>query len=91
MIRTPLDYLLHSIIFVAIVAIISAAIAVSCTRQQPDTLYYNAYSPLYDEFFVIASDRELKAKDIVWFDDNAQAVNYATPYVATILSHYKSN
>ncbi len=66
-------------------------LAVSCTRSLPHPVYYNAYSPLYDEFFVIKSDRELKAKDIVWFDDNAAVVDYPTPYVARIISPYKSN
>jgi hypothetical protein len=66
-------------------------LAVSCTRSLPEPVYYNAYSPLYDEFFVIKSDRELNAKDIVWFDDNTQVVDYPTPYVARIISPYKSN
>ncbi len=66
-------------------------LAVSCTRSMPQPVYYNAYSPLYDEVFVINSDRELNAKDIVWFDDNTQVVDYPTPYVATIISPYKSN
>ena len=66
-------------------------LAVSCTRSLPEPVYYNAYSPLYDEFFVIKSDRELKAKDIVWFDDNAAVVDYPTAYVARIISPYKSN
>jgi hypothetical protein len=65
--------------------------AVSCTRSMPQPLLYNAYSPFYDEFFVISSNRELQAKDVVWFDDNAQAVAYVTPYVAKIISPYKSN
>ena len=64
---------------------------VSCTRSLPQPVYYNAYSPLYDEFFVIKSDRELKAKDIVWFDDNTQVVDYPTPYVARIISPYTNN
>jgi hypothetical protein len=65
--------------------------AVSRSRQLSQPVYYNAYSPLYDEYFVIKSDRELKAKDIVWFDDNAAVVDYPTAYVARIISPYKSN
>lgn len=49
---------------------------------------YNSYSPLYDEYFILKSDKELKAKDIVWFDDNAAVVDYPTAYVARIISPY---
>lgn len=66
-------------------------LAVSCTHSLPEPVYYNAYSPLYDEFFVIKSDRELSAKDVVWFDDNAAVVDYPTAYVARIISPYNSN
>lgn len=71
------------------IAILIAVLASSCSREPLQLHYYNAYSPLYNEYFVISSDRELKAKDVVWFDDKAQAVDYATPYVARIISPYK--
>ena len=66
-------------------------LAASCTRSLPQPRYYNAYSPLYDEFFVVGSYRDLQPNDVIWFDDNTQEVNYTTPYVATIISPYKSN
>jgi len=69
--------------------VMMVVIAISCARPAVQLYYYNAYSPLYNEYFVVSSSQELKAKDVIWFDDNAQAVDYATPYVATILSPYK--
>lgn len=78
-------------IIVVVILLVILMIAMSCTRPSVEVHYYNAYSPLYDEYFVIKSDRELKAKDIVWFDDNAAVVDYTTPYVATIISPYKGN
>lgn len=78
-------------IIVGVILIVILMIVTSCTRPSTEVHYYNAYSPLYDEYFVIKSDRELKAKDIVWFDDNAQAVAYVTPYVAKIISPYTNN
>lgn len=50
--------------------------------------YYNAYSPLYDEYFILKSYKPLQNKEIVWFDDKATAVNYSTEYVAMIISPY---
>ena len=85
--KKPTDY---TILLIGIVILIAVVMS-SFTRSLPQPHYYNAYSPLYDEFFIISSDMELQAKDVVWFDDSAQAVNYATPYVATIISPYKSN
>lgn len=70
-------------------AILIAVLASSCSREPLQLHYYNAYSPLFNEYFVVASDRELNANDVVWFDDNSQVTDYATPYVATIVSHYK--
>lgn len=81
------DYTFAAIGLVILIAVLAS----SCTQELPQPIYYNAYSPLYDEYFVLKSNRPLSIKDVVWFDDNAQAVDYATPYVATILSPYKSN
>ena len=78
-------------IIAVVVLLVILMVAMSCTRSLPQPVYYNAYSPLYDEYFVIKSNRELKAKDIVWFDDNAAVVDYPTAYVARIISPYKSN
>lgn len=69
--------------------IISLLVMVSCTRSLPKERLYNAYCPLYDEFFVVGSYRDLQPHDVIWFDDNTQEVNYATPFVATIISPYK--
>lgn len=68
--------------------ILIAVLVSSCTRSKPQLLYYNAYSPLYDEYFILKSDKPLSNKDIVWFDDKATAVNYTTEYVAMIISPY---
>lgn len=70
--------------YIILIAVFSA----SCTRAHNDTLYYNAYSPLYDEFFIISSDHALDSNSVVWFDDHAQVVNCCTPYVAKIISPY---
>jgi hypothetical protein len=78
-------------IIAVVILIVILMVAMSCTRPVAQVYYYNAYSPLYDEYFVIKSDRELKAKDIVWFNDDTEVVSYRTPYVATIISPYKSN
>lgn len=68
--------------------IILCVLVASCNSKLPEPLLYNAYSPLYDEFFIIKSDTPLEDKAVVWFNDNAEVVNYTTPYVATIISPY---
>lgn len=82
--KKPTDY---TILLIGLVILI-AVIAASCTRNQNVKLYYNAYSPLYDEFFVLASDHVLDSNSVVFFDDNAQAVDHVTPYVAKVISLY---
>lgn len=77
----------HTLKAIAFVILIVTLVG-SCTRNSNETYYYNAYSPLYDEFFILKSDKPLTVKDVVWFDDNAAATQYATPYVATIISPY---
>lgn len=69
--------------------ILISAFILSHKSSKPQLLFYNAYSPAYDEFFIISSDHKLDSNAVVWFDDNAQVVNYTTPYVATIISPYK--
>lgn len=99
--RKPTDYTLLAVLLVLLIAVIAA----SCTRNtisEPllnsrssipnvTTYLYNAYSPLYDEHFVIKSYTPLSVKEVVWFDDNATAVNYSTEYVAMIISPYNKN
>lgn len=79
----PKDYTLAAIAFVVLIAVLAS----SCKNELPQPFYYNAYSPTFDEFFIIRSYKPLAAKQIVWFD-HAQVVEYATPYMATIISPY---
>jgi hypothetical protein len=66
--------------------------ATKCFQHPNKTaLLYNAYSPSHEDYFVIKSNTPLKSKSVVWFNDNAEAVNYTTPYVATIISPYHGN
>lgn len=86
--RKPTDHTLLAVLLVLLIAVIAA----SCTRQTiPEPLLYNAYSPLYDEYFILKSYKPLLNKTVVWFDDKATAVNYSTEYVAMIISPYKCN
>ena len=51
---------------------------------------YNAYSPSYDEYFVIKSYGSLPLDTVVNFDDNAIVTADKTGYQARILSTYTS-
>ena len=51
---------------------------------------YNAYSPGYDEYFVIKSYQSLPLDTLVHFDDQAIVTDQATGYQARILSSYTS-
>lgn len=60
-----------------------------CFQHNKATSYlYNAYSPEYDENFVLRSYNELPSDTIVHFDDNAVATIKKTPYTAIIISIY---
>lgn len=83
--KKPVDFTILAIAIVILIAVLAS----SCSREPLHLNYYNAYSPLFNEYFVVASDRELNANDVVWFDDNSQVTDYATPYVARIISPYK--
>lgn len=51
-------------------------------------IYYNAYAPGYDEYFVIKSYTWLPIDTVVNFNDNAVVTEYKTGYQARILSPY---
>lgn len=51
---------------------------------------YNAYSPGYDEYFVIKSYQQLPFDTVVSFDNNAIVTADKTGYQARILSSYTS-
>lgn len=60
-----------------------------CFQHNKSTAYlYNAYSPEYDESFVIKSFIHLRNDTLVHFDNNAVATIKKTPYTARIISLY---
>lgn len=60
-----------------------------CFQHNKSTTYlYNAYSPEYDENFVIKSFSTLRNDTLVHFDNNVVATSRNTPYTAKIISLY---
>lgn len=60
-----------------------------CFQHNKPTAYlYNAYSPEYDETFVLKSCSPLPSDTLVHFNDKAVATNRNTPYTARIISLY---
>lgn len=60
-----------------------------CFQHNKPTAYlYNAYSPEYDENFVLKSFSPLRNDTLVHFDNNAVATIIKTPYTARIISLY---
>lgn len=73
-------FLLTCLSFLAII------IAIKTTK---DPVYlYNAYSPAYNEFFILKSYSELAPKSTVWVNEHEVAVDYPTQFVAQIQSIY---
>lgn len=60
-----------------------------CFQHNKSTAYlYNAYSPEYDENFVLKSFSPLRNDTLVHFNDKAVATIKKTPYTARIISLY---
>lgn len=50
--------------------------------------YYNAYSPEYDEYFVLKSYQPLPMDTVVHFNNNVVATHKKTRFTAKVLSIY---
>lgn len=60
-----------------------------CFQHNKSTAYlYNAYSPEFDETFVLKSLTQLRNDTLVHFDNNAVATKRNTAYTARIISLY---